>query len=92
MGVALIAGVGPGTGAALARAFARASYAIGLLSRRAESSNPLAKEIAFSGGQALAFQPTSPIAKCVVGGSADSKNVGPDHRPCSRPNRHTKAE
>jgi len=54
VGVALIAGVGPGTGAALARAFARASYAIGLLSRRAESSNPLAKEIAFSGGQALA--------------------------------------
>ena len=38
MDTAIIAGVGPGTGAALARAFAKEGYAVGLLSRHAESS------------------------------------------------------
>ena len=56
MEVAIIAGVGPGTGAALVRAFAREGYAVGLLSRRAESSQPVADEIGAAGGQALAVQ------------------------------------
>ncbi|HEV8726254.1 MAG TPA: hypothetical protein VGW77_37055 [Candidatus Binatia bacterium] len=51
MEVAVIAGVGPGTGAALGRAFARAGYAVGLLLGRAETRNPVAEEIAASGGQ-----------------------------------------
>ena len=51
--VAIIAGVGPGTGAALARAFAKEKYAVGLLSRRAESSMPVADEIRARGGKAL---------------------------------------
>jgi len=51
--VAIVAGVGPGTGAALARAFAREGYGVGLLSRHAESSEPVAKEIRSSGGKAL---------------------------------------
>src|SRR5262245_5463152 len=55
--VAVIAGVGPGTGAALARAFAREGYAIGLLSRHAESSAPVAAEIHGKGGKTL-FVPT----------------------------------
>jgi NADP-dependent 3-hydroxy acid dehydrogenase YdfG len=55
--VAIVAGVGPGTGAALARAFAREGYAIGLLSRHAESSEPVATEIHSKGGKAL-FVPT----------------------------------
>jgi NAD(P)-dependent dehydrogenase (short-subunit alcohol dehydrogenase family) len=54
MEVAIVASVGPGTGAALARAFAREGYTIGLLSRRAESSNPVAEEIFAAGGKALA--------------------------------------
>jgi NAD(P)-dependent dehydrogenase (short-subunit alcohol dehydrogenase family) len=51
--VAIIAGVGPGTGGALARAFANQGYALGLLSRRAESSAPIAEEIRARGGKAL---------------------------------------
>ncbi len=51
--VAIIAGVGPGTGAAIARAFAKEGYAVGLLSRHAESSAPVANEIRARGGKAL---------------------------------------
>jgi NAD(P)-dependent dehydrogenase (short-subunit alcohol dehydrogenase family) len=54
MEVAIVAGVGPGTGAALARAFAREGYAVGLLSRRAESSKQVAEEIFHAAGKALA--------------------------------------
>ena len=52
--VAIIAGVGPGTGGALARAFAKEDYAVGLLSRRAESSASTADEIRARGGKVLA--------------------------------------
>lgn len=51
MEVAIVAGVGPGTGAALARAFAAEGYAVGLLSRHAESSEPVAEEIRAKGGK-----------------------------------------
>ena len=51
--VAIIGGVGPGTGGALARAFAKEDYAVGLLSRRAESSAPTADEIRARGGKVL---------------------------------------
>lgn len=57
MEVAIVAGVGPGTGAALARAFAREGYAVGLLSRHAESSEPVAAAIHADGGKSL-FVPT----------------------------------
>jgi NAD(P)-dependent dehydrogenase (short-subunit alcohol dehydrogenase family) len=53
MEVAVVAGVGPGTGAALGRAFAHEGYAVGLLSRREESSKPVAEEILAGGGKAL---------------------------------------
>jgi NAD(P)-dependent dehydrogenase (short-subunit alcohol dehydrogenase family) len=53
MEAAIVAGVGPGTGAALARAFAREGYAVGLLSRHAESSDPVAAEIQAKGGKTL---------------------------------------
>lgn len=56
MEAAIVAGVGPGTGAALARAFAKEGYAVGLLSRHAESSRPVAEEIRNSGGTALPVQ------------------------------------
>lgn len=59
METAIVAGVGPGTGAALARAFACEGYAVGLLSRHAESSDPVAAEMHAMGSQALFIsQPT----------------------------------
>lgn len=53
MEVAIIGGVGPGTGGALARAFAKQGYAVGLLSRRVESSAPITDEIRARGGKVL---------------------------------------
>ncbi|KAL9118957.1 MAG: hypothetical protein Q9187_004489 [Circinaria calcarea] len=48
---ALIAGVGPGTGAAIARKFAQ-SYPVILLARNAASYEPIVKEINDNGGKA----------------------------------------
>jgi NAD(P)-dependent dehydrogenase (short-subunit alcohol dehydrogenase family) len=56
METAVVAGVGPGTGAALARALAKEGYGLGLLSRHKESSEPVAEEIRGAGGKALAVQ------------------------------------
>lgn len=53
MEAAVVAGVGPGLGAALARALAREGYAVGLLSRKPDSSEPVAEEIQSSGGRAM---------------------------------------
>ncbi|KAI1906013.1 hypothetical protein LOZ12_005888 [Ophidiomyces ophidiicola] len=50
--VAVIAGAGPGTGAAIARRFAK-SYGIALLARSASSYQPLVQEISSSGGRAI---------------------------------------
>lgn len=56
MEAAIVAGVGPGTGAALARALAKEGYAVGLLSRHLESSEPVAEEIRGAGSKAVAVQ------------------------------------
>jgi len=56
MEAAIVAGVGPGTGAALSRAFAHEGYALGLLSRHRESSEPVAEEIRARGGKALPIE------------------------------------
>lgn len=48
---AIVAGVGPGTGAAVARRFAKA-YPVFLLARGSDKFEELAKEINNSGGQA----------------------------------------
>ncbi len=53
MEAAVVAGVGPGLGSALARAFAREGYGVALLSRRAASSEPVAEEIRSQNGKAL---------------------------------------
>jgi NAD(P)-dependent dehydrogenase (short-subunit alcohol dehydrogenase family) len=50
--VAIIAGTGPGTGAAIARKFAQA-YPVILLARKKESYDRLAEEINSSGGSAF---------------------------------------
>ncbi len=51
--VALITGVGPGLGAALARRFAREGFKVGLVARKAEFVETLAGEISAAGSQAL---------------------------------------
>lgn len=53
METAIVAGVGPGLGASLARALSNEGYALALFSRRAESSEPVAAEIQAGGGKAL---------------------------------------
>ncbi|KAI5362723.1 putative short-chain dehydrogenase/reductase SDR, NAD(P)-binding domain superfamily [Septoria linicola] len=50
--IAIIAGVGPGTGASVARRFAQ-SYPVVLLARNPENFNSLAEEINSSGGKAI---------------------------------------
>jgi NAD(P)-dependent dehydrogenase (short-subunit alcohol dehydrogenase family) len=53
METAIVAGVGPGLGSSLARAFAKEGYQVALLSRRAESSEPVAGQIRAAQGKAL---------------------------------------
>jgi NADP-dependent 3-hydroxy acid dehydrogenase YdfG len=50
--ITIIAGIGPGTGAAVARKFA-ASYPVVLLARKPENYEDLANEINQSGGRAI---------------------------------------
>jgi NAD(P)-dependent dehydrogenase (short-subunit alcohol dehydrogenase family) len=50
--IAIVAGVGPGTGASVARKFAK-TYPVVLLARKPENFESLAKEINASGGKAL---------------------------------------
>ncbi len=52
---AVIAGVGPGLGASLARAFAREGYSLGLLSRHFASTEPVAAEVQARGGKVLSL-------------------------------------
>jgi len=53
METAIVAGVGPGLGASLARALAKEGYALALLSRRVESAQPVVDEITAAGSQAI---------------------------------------
>jgi NAD(P)-dependent dehydrogenase (short-subunit alcohol dehydrogenase family) len=55
METAIVAGVGPGLGAALARAFSREGYSVGLLSRKLESGQQVSEEIRSRGGKTLAL-------------------------------------
>jgi NAD(P)-dependent dehydrogenase (short-subunit alcohol dehydrogenase family) len=78
METAIVAGVGPGTGAALARAFAKEGYAVGLLSRRSESSGPVAQEIHAVGGKALDVQADVTDRRSVQAAVAQiRRNFGP---------------
>jgi len=53
MEAAIVAGVGPGLGAALAHAFSKEGYSTALFSRRAESSQAVATRIQADGRKAL---------------------------------------
>jgi NADP-dependent 3-hydroxy acid dehydrogenase YdfG len=53
MEAAIVAGVGPGLGASLARALARERYALALFARRSESTESVAEEIRAASGKVL---------------------------------------
>ena len=48
--VAVVTGVGPGTGAAIARRFARGGYTVAMLARNRERLNALEREISGARG------------------------------------------
>jgi len=74
METAIVAGVGPGLGASLARAFANQRYAVGLISRHPESSEPVAEHIRSQGGKALVIpadlSDASAVSKAVAKGKS----------------------
>ncbi len=51
--VALVTGVGPGLGAAIARRFARGGYKVGLVARRRDFIDDLARELSEGGSEAF---------------------------------------
>lgn len=53
--VCVVAGVGPGVGAAVARRFAREGFAVALMARRADALDGIAAGIEADGGKAWAF-------------------------------------
>ncbi|CAD7695149.1 unnamed protein product [Ostreobium quekettii] len=54
-GVAVVVGVGPGLGSALARRFAKGGFAVALCSRKMESLTPVKADIDKAGGKAECF-------------------------------------
>lgn len=62
--IAIVAGVGSGTGAAVARKFGKA-YPVVLLARTPESYTDLAKEINSSGGKAIGISTDVSDAKSI---------------------------
>lgn len=70
--IAIVAGVGPGTGAAVARKFA-AAYPVALLARNPDNFESLAKEINGSGGKAIGISTDISDAKSVDNAFAQIK-------------------
>jgi NAD(P)-dependent dehydrogenase (short-subunit alcohol dehydrogenase family) len=66
--VALVVGAGPGLGAAVARRFARGGFDLGLVSRREETTRPLAAELERAGGRALAIAADATDARSIAAG------------------------
>ncbi|KAJ3114292.1 hypothetical protein HDU96_002300 [Phlyctochytrium bullatum] len=54
-GIALVLGVGPGTGAAISRAFARKGLTVAMLARNQAKLDTLAEQISKEGGKARGF-------------------------------------
>jgi NAD(P)-dependent dehydrogenase (short-subunit alcohol dehydrogenase family) len=63
-GWAVVAGVGPGTGASVARRFAQ-SYAVALLARNPSNYEPIVKEINDAGGKAIGISTDASDGKSV---------------------------
>lgn len=71
---AVIAGVGPGTGASVARRFAQ-SYSVALLARNPENFNSLVDEINSSGGKAIGISTDTSDAQAVLSAFDKLKNT-----------------
>ncbi len=75
--VAVVVGVGPGLGAAIARRFARGGFKLGLIARREENLAPVAEELrsrgATASGSALEAMATMPHA--VVADATDPASM-----------------
>jgi NAD(P)-dependent dehydrogenase (short-subunit alcohol dehydrogenase family) len=78
--IALVAGVGPGTGAAIARRFAKA-YPVVLLARSQDTLESLADEINRSGGSAVGYATDTTSTSSMGSTMAKIKDqFGPDFR------------
>ncbi len=66
--VAVVLGVGPGLGAALARRFARGGYALGMMARNAEKLATVEAEIERAGGTATSVSVDATDAASVTAG------------------------
>ncbi|KAF2716021.1 NAD(P)-binding protein [Polychaeton citri CBS 116435] len=75
--IAIVAGVGPGTGASVARRFAK-SYPVVLLARNPESYQDLEKEINGSGGKAIGISTDVANEKSVQDAFAKIQQEFPD--------------
>lgn len=64
--VAVVLGVGPGLGAAIARRFAREGFSLGLMARREESVSAVQEEIEGKGGTTLAISTDATNAASVA--------------------------
>ena len=74
--VAVIAGVGPGNGAALARRFAAAGHPVALLARSHESLAPLEREIAGARGYPCDVGSAEDVTRTFAAIHADMGDVG----------------
>ncbi|KAF2431080.1 NAD(P)-binding protein [Tothia fuscella] len=70
--IAIVAGVGPGTGASVARTFGK-SYPVVCLARTPESYNDIVKEINSNGGKAIGISTDVSDAKSIENASAEIK-------------------
>ncbi|CEJ58404.1 Putative Oxidoreductase, short chain dehydrogenase/reductase family [Penicillium brasilianum] len=77
-GLAIIAGVGPGTGASIARRFAK-SYSVVLLSRTPSNFEPLVQEINSSGGKAIGISTDVSDPNSVKSAFDEIEKQFPDH-------------
>lgn len=73
--VAVVVGVGPGLGGAVARRFARGGFTVALVARKLESSKPLEEAIKSAGGEARGFAIDATNPKSVEEGFASIKSA-----------------
>ena len=73
MEVTIIAGVGPGLGSSLARAFAKEGYGLALISRHRESSEPVAEQIRANKGKVIVLPTDVTKRQAVVEAVAKAK-------------------